>query len=74
MEKLTTDERFVLYVMKTRKPMELHHSRFKQAISKIAKDVAMDIEELREILVSLKGKGYLKTEINRDRSVKWIVK
>jgi len=73
MEKLTTDERFVLYVMKTRVSYG-HYSFYKQSIDKIAEEIAMDKEELREILISLKEKGFLKTESNKDGVLKWIVK
>lgn len=67
METMTHEERFVLYVMKNRK------NRM-QAISKIAKTVIMDKEELRKILISLKDKDYLYNQIGRDKNLKWIVK
>ena len=75
MEKLTTDERFVLYVMKTRKRVSYsHYSNYKQSIDKISKEIAMDKEELREILISLKEKGFVRTEPNSEGVLKWIVK
>ena len=40
MEKLTQDERFVLYVMKTRKRVSyVHYSLYKQSINKLAKEI-----------------------------------
>ncbi len=67
MEKVTQKERFVLYVMRNRK-------HYKQAINKIAKDVIMEKEELRKILISLKDKGYLTNINGADGTLKWIVR
>ncbi len=67
MEKVTQNERFVLYVMRNRK-------HYKQAINKIVKDVIMEKEELRKILISLREKGYLANIKGADGTLKWIVK
>ena len=76
MEKLTQEERFVLYVMKTRRSNKIwHYSLYMQSINKIAKDTMMDKEELRETLMSLEKKGYLETrKSKRDGAFKWMVK
>ena len=67
MGKVTQKERFVLYVMRNRK-------YYKQAINKIAKDVIMEKEELRKILISLREKGYLGNIKGADGTLKWVVR
>ena len=63
---LTNEEKNVLSAMKVRK-------HWKQAINKIAKDTGMDKEKLREILISLKDKGYLINRLGKDGAQKWVV-
>ena len=65
--KLTNEEKNVLSAMKVRK-------HWKQAINKIAIDIGMDKEKLREILMSLKDKGYLVNRQGKDGALKWIVR